>query len=192
MTDILTLVYQNGGFDEQEMVQIKNAHYEVRFKKGENILSFGGISDGYYIVKEGILRSYVIDFNHEEMTTEFYCQGDIVIEVVSLFQQKSSESCIQALSEVVLYKIPFPVFQQLFLTLKGFSNWGRNWMTEELFKLKQRHIHMITQTAAERYIKLGEEKPDIIQKAPLKHIASHLGIKNTSLSRLRRDNIKKK
>jgi len=40
-------------------------------------------------------------------------------------------------------------------------------------------------TAEERYGKLIEEKPELIQKIPLKHVASFLGITQVSLSRIR-------
>jgi hypothetical protein len=55
------------------------------------------------------------------------------------------------------------------------------------FKLKERTILMITDTAKDRYEKLLKEKPDIFQNASLKHIATYLGITDTSLSRIRKE-----
>jgi ribosomal protein L10 len=50
---------------------------------------------------------------------------------------------------------------------------------------------MITATAEERYAELLAGNPDIFQQAPLKHIASYLGVTDTSLSRIRRELAKK-
>ncbi len=50
---------------------------------------------------------------------------------------------------------------------------------------------MITDTAEERYEMLIKTKPEIFQHAPLKHIASYLGITDTSLSRIRKEYSKK-
>jgi hypothetical protein len=46
---------------------------------------------------------------------------------------------------------------------------------------------MIRETATSRYLKLLQQKPQIIQYAPLKQIASYLGVTDTSLSRIRKD-----
>jgi hypothetical protein len=46
---------------------------------------------------------------------------------------------------------------------------------------------MIQKTAEERYAHLLQTSPDIFQHAPLKNIASYLGITDTSLSRIRRE-----
>ena len=87
----------------------------------------------------------------------------------------------------VAWKIDFNIFQELYHKSAGFSEWGRAWMSNQLFGLKQRNIDMISVTASDRYLKLLKEKPQIIQQASLKHIASFLGVTDTSLSRIRKE-----
>jgi hypothetical protein len=60
-------------------------------------------------------------------------------------------------------------------------------MAKELVHSKNRAIAMITEPATARYLRLIKEKPILIQQAPLKHIASYLGITDTSLSRIRKE-----
>jgi len=60
-------------------------------------------------------------------------------------------------------------------------------MVQGYFTLKQHSIAMLTDHAKERYVKLLEEKPHIIQNVSLKHIATYLGITDTSLSRIRKE-----
>ncbi|CAN5362663.1 hypothetical protein BH23BAC3_BH23BAC3_13890 [soil metagenome] len=81
----------------------------------------------------------------------------------------------------------FENFQRLFQNTDGFSEWGRTWMSGALFSSKQRSLSMITESATERYLTLQKEHPEIIQQAPLKYIASYLGITDTSLSRIRKE-----
>ena len=52
-------------------------------------------------------------------------------------------------------------------------------------------LSMITETAEQRYEGLLKSKPEIFQHASLKHIASYLGITDTSLSRIRKEYSKK-
>ena len=51
---------------------------------------------------------------------------------------------------------------------------------------------MITETAEQRYDTLLKTNPEIFQQAALKHIASYLGITDTSLSRIRKEYTKNK
>jgi len=57
--------------------------------------------------------------------------------------------------------------------------------------LKVRMLSMITETAEERYEMLIKRNPEIFQFAPLKYIASYIGVTDTSLSRIRKEFAKK-
>ncbi|MGB8191237.1 MAG: Crp/Fnr family transcriptional regulator, partial [Chitinophagaceae bacterium] len=57
--------------------------------------------------------------------------------------------------------------------------------------LKNRMLSMISDTAEERYQKLVQANPEILFNAPLKNIASYIGVTDTSLSRIRREFSKK-
>ncbi|RYE26242.1 MAG: Crp/Fnr family transcriptional regulator, partial [Sphingobacteriaceae bacterium] len=139
---------------------------------------------------EGLIRSYVHDFNGNDITTEFTGNNEIAIDVVSLFHQIPSVEYFQALTDCTCYEISLDKFQVLYHAIKGFSEWGRAWMSKSLFDLKQRTISMITDSASDRYQKLQQQHPQILQQAPLKFIASYLGITDTSLSRIRKELVK--
>lgn len=134
-----------------------------------------------------MIRAFVYDFDHNEITIEFFAENEIVIVPSSLFQQIPSQENLQAITDAALLKISYDDFQQLFNEIEYFKDWGRLWFTHQLFSVKQRSLEMITETAKNRYLKLMKEKPQIIQSAPLKQIASYLGITDTSLSRIRRE-----
>lgn len=55
------------------------------------------------------------------------------------------------------------------------------------FFMKQRSLDMVTLSATKRYLNLMEQKPDVVKFAPLKQIASYLGVTDTSLSRIRKE-----
>jgi len=60
-------------------------------------------------------------------------------------------------------------------------------MSQELFTFKQRSVEMFTLSATKRYLNLLQQKQQVIQLAPLKQIASYLGVTDTSLSRIRKE-----
>lgn len=164
-----------------------DAHENVDFNKGDLILKEGKIANDYFILQTGLVRSFVHDYTGNDITTNFFTENDLVVEVLSLFQRVPSQENIIALTDCKAWKMHFDIFQQLFHSIEGVREWGRSWMSGQLFLCKQRAVEMITEPATSRYLKLMKEKPEIIQNAPLKYIASYLGITDTSLSRIRKE-----
>jgi len=180
-------IYNHPNIKKEDYKTIIGAHTKVEFRKNDTILKEGKISNEYYVIKKGLFRSYVIDYKGHEITTEFFGPNDILIEVASLFLQIPSKEYIQALTDCEVYKIDFNNFQNLYSTIPGFTEWGRSWMSHQLFMAKHRAVTMHTQSASQRYLSVVQEKPQIIKEVPLKYIASYLGITDTSLSRIRKE-----
>jgi CRP-like cAMP-binding protein len=191
MLKTLHSVYSHPFIPEEDLQAICDKHEKQSFKKNEFILKKGKIANEYYILESGLARAFVYDFDGNEITTEFFCDKELVIVPTSLFQRIPSIENVQAITDCTAWKISFEDFQELFHRMPGFMEWGRSWFSLQLFAQKQRSLEMITETARHRYLSLLEGKPQIIQKAPLKHIASYLGITDTSLSRIRKDTVLK-
>ncbi len=167
--------------------KLLESHIRVEFKKGDFLLKEGETSDEYYLLEEGLVRAFVHDYDNNEITTEFFTSNEIVIIPSSLFQKIPSKENLQAVTDCVLWKIEYDVFQELFHKIEALREWGRFWFSVQVFSMKQRSLEMITESATNRYLNLMKEKPDIIKFAPLKQIASYLGITDSSLSRIRRE-----
>lgn len=184
---VLAKIYQNPLLTDQDLQRIYEAHQLVQIQKGDFLSTKGKISSAYYVVASGLIRSYVYDLDGNEITTDFIKANELAIDVVSLFTQVPAVEYIQAETDAVCYKINLQHFQGLYHSIAGLSEWGRAWMSENLFKQKLRSISMITESASTRYEQLMNLHPEVIQQAPLKHIASYLGITDTSLSRIRKE-----
>ena len=180
-------IYNHPTWTEQEYNALMNAHEKVEFKKGEFILKQGEVSNEYYCLEYGLMRSFAISSEGDEITTGFFGDNSLVIEVASIFLRIPTKENIQALTDCTCWRIKFDVFQELFYTIPGFTEWGRNWMSGVLFTMKQRSLTMITDSATQRYLDLQQQHPEIVHRAPLKFIASYLGITDTSLSRIRKE-----
>lgn len=182
----LRRVYRHDGFTETELQQLFEVHELINFTKGDYLLKEGKMPNEYYILENGVIRSFVYDYNGNDITTNFFVENNVVIEVASLFQRTRSKENIEALTDCVCWKIDFNKFQELYHAIKNFNEWGRAWMSGKLFACKQRSVEMITERASERYLKLVETMPTVLQFAPLKNIATYLGVTDTSLSRIRK------
>ncbi len=183
----LVQIYQHPLMKQEDLLLICDAHRRIEFEKGDFFLEKGKMANEYYILESGLVRAFTQNYKGDEITTDFIVENGIVIEVSSLFTRIPAQESLQALTKGVAWKIDFNVFQDLYHKSAGFSEWGRAWMSHQLFSLKQRHIDMISKSASDRYLSLINEKPEIIQQASLKHIASFLGVTDTSLSRIRKE-----
>jgi len=180
-------IYKHPAIRQEHYSAIISSHTRIEFSKNEIVLNEGKTSNAYYLIEKGLFRSFVYDFNGNEITTEFFGLEELLIEVSSLFQRIPAKEIQQALTDGIAWKIEFEAFQKLFQEIEGIREWGRNWMSNQLFISKQRAINMLTQSATERYLNLIRERPQIIKQIPLKFIASYLGVTDTSLSRIRKE-----
>lgn len=161
--------------------------HERKIAKNDFLLVEGKVSNEYTVLEKGFLRAFSIDTEGNEVTTTFYNAGQPVFEVASFFMRQPSKESIQALTPCLGWSISFHDLNLLFHTIPEFREFGRGILVNGFAGLKLRMQSMITETAETRYINLLQSNPEIFQYAPMKQIASYLGITDTSLSRIRRE-----
>jgi CRP-like cAMP-binding protein len=160
---------------------------QVTFEKNSFLLEEGKTANHYWFIQSGFIRSYVIDTEGNDITTNFFSVGDIVIDWPSFFLRNPTRENIQALSDCVCWQLDFETFQELFHSIRNFREQGRTTLVGSYFALKRHSISMIADQAKDRYLRLVKEKPHVVQNVSLKHIATFLGITDTSLSRIRKE-----
>lgn len=156
------------------------------FGKNAYLLHAGHISDDYLFLDSGFMRAFAYDTDGNDVTTGFYASGQIVFEVASFFNRTPSQEYIQALTDCQGWGITHQQLNALFHARPEFWEFGRSVLVRGYAALKSRMLALITEPAATRYDSLLHASPEILQHAPLKTIASYLGITDTSLSRIRK------
>ena len=180
-------VFKTSELSKEELKVILPYFKKVKFKKHEYLLKEGKISNNYWFIEEGFARSYVHDINGNDITTDFFSKTNIVIDWPSFFLRNPTRENIQALSHCICWQLDFESFQYLFHSIKNFREQGRTTLVGRYLALKNNKISMIADQAKTRYLNLLKEQPEIIQNVSLKHIATYLGITDTSLSRIRKE-----
>ena len=189
MIDNLRLIneFKDLQLSREELEFIVSGYQKINIKKGELIINAHSVVNHYYLVESGFLRSFVIDVDGNEVTTNFYTNESMILEETSFFLKTPTKEYIQAIEDTVLWSKDYNTFQEHFNTSEKYREWGRAHLSKNFFEFKQRSLSMITDSAKDRYINLLENHSEIIKKASLKHIASFLGITDTSLSRIRKE-----
>jgi CRP-like cAMP-binding protein len=163
---------------------------EIDFAKNEYLLKQGKVSCYYYLA-EGFVRAFTFDTNGNEITTYFYHKDQVIFEAASFFLRTPSTENIQAITDCKVFTTTFEKLNMLFHSVPEFREFGRAMLVKEFVAYKQRALSMINKSAEERYANMINTNNEIFQVAQLKHIASYLGITDTSLSRIRKDFMKK-
>lgn len=188
---LINFVKSNIPVSTQTLAEIAD-HFELRsFKKNDYFLKEGKISNEYLFLEEGFMRAFTFDINGNEVTTYFYPKNRVVFEAASFFMRIISTENIQAVTDCKGYSITYDKLNMLFHSIPEFREFGRAMLVKEFVAFKQRTLALINKSAEERYASLINSNKEIFQYAQLKHIASYLGITDTSLSRIRKEFAKK-
>lgn len=171
----------------EKAAHLASHFHDTSLKKGDIFLKAGTISDTYLFLEAGFLRSYLYDTEGNEVTLSFFPPTSVVFEVSSFFQRIPSPENIEALTDCSGWTLSFDEVNNLFHGLPEFREFGRAVLVKGYIAFKQRTLSMINQTAEQRYEKLLMNNPAVFQYAPLKNIASYLGVTDSSLSRIRRE-----
>ena len=167
--------------------EIASLFTQKNISKNEFLLREETISNEYFFLEKGFMRAFAHDTDGNDVTTNFCSDGQVVFEVSSFFNRTRSKENIQAIEDCSGWYITYEQLNHLFHSLPEFREFGRSVLVKGFAELKTRMLAMITETAEQRYDTLLKANPEIFQHAALKHIASYLGITDTSLSRIRKE-----
>lgn len=167
---------------------VKN-YLNSRFKilelpKKHLLLKEGEICRNIYFILNGFSRAYYWK-DDKEITSWFMGSGEVIISVHSFFTQSVSVENIQMLEDNTMISLSYEQLQYAYRAFPEFNTAGRV-LTEQYYILsEERAIALRRFNARERYENLIKTHPGILQKASLGQIASHLGITQETLSRIR-------
>lgn len=139
------------------------------------------------IVIKGIFRVYYYDpQTAEEKNIFFFSEGQFIVSFRSFIYQYPCNYYIEALEDAEILYIPYQELQTLYQNHQSWEHFGRI-LAEHFFNHSQgRTEELLFLSHEERYRNLLAEHHNILQRIASFHIASFLGIKNPSLSRIKK------
>lgn len=156
------------------------------YKKNEIIKEPNKKENWLHIIIEGSAGIFLWKENYA-ICLDLCYENEFFGDYMSFLTQKPTEIFTQAIESTEILSISFSDLNKLYKNSSLGVNIARI-AAESLFIQKQtQQIELLTLTAKERYLKLIERQPRIIQRTPQKHIASYLGITPESFSRIRKE-----
>ncbi len=143
-----------------------------------------------YFVVSGFMRLFYYDDNGEEQTTFLCAENGFIASFSSLINQTKATENVECVTDCTILKISYADTKTLLEKSERFKTFSLTMFEQAMHSNLLRANDLANLNAEQRYQKMIEQQPHFIQNIPLQYIASYLGIKPQSLSRIRKQIIK--
>lgn len=156
-----------------------------KYPKGAILLKEGEISSEAYFVLDGCVRQYFL-IDGEEKTNNFFTEEQWVISMQSMTYNSPSKHFLECVDECTLVVGNREKEEQLYAQFPKLATISRRVMEKVFAEQQELSGSYFTDTPEERYINLMRTRPELLQRIPQYIIASYIGVKPESLSRIRK------
>ena len=172
--------------DEKQFDYFKTLFVPRKLRKRQYFLQEGDVSKYQAFVDNGMLRSYTIDEKGSEHVLQFASEGWWMADISSYLNDESSFLNMDAIEDAELLLINKSSWEMAMHKIPKLERYFRIIIQNHLVATQKRLLQSFTETAEEKYVRFLHTFPDCEQRVPLQMIASYLGIKRETLSRLRK------
>ncbi|MGC4038413.1 MAG: Crp/Fnr family transcriptional regulator [Chitinophagaceae bacterium] len=153
-------------------------------RRHDYLLRSGQVCRHIYFIQSGLLRCFYTKDNNE-ICSWFMKEGDVVVSVRSFFTQTESYEWIQALEDCTLHYISYSELIYAYKHFPEFNYTGRALLEKYYCLSEERLYSMRMQTTQQRYDYLLQHSPELFSRVPSKDIATYLGMRAETISRLK-------
>lgn len=156
-----------------------------KFSKGSSLEKENTVAKKLYFIKNGFIRTCCTE-DGTEITTQIVGKNDFITSFNSFVSGAVSKGNIKCISDCDVLYITKSDYDRLTRESAIWSAFCKQVYEQAIAFNLQRTTDLLTLSAEKRYLKLLAEKPEVIQNVPIQYIASYIGIKPESLSRIRK------
>ncbi|MFN8259948.1 MAG: Crp/Fnr family transcriptional regulator [Chitinophagales bacterium] len=162
---------------------IQQFSYEVLPKK-ELLLEAGQSSDTVYFICKGLVRIYYVK-EEKEITNWFIQENMMFAATYSILTGQPNYSSYETLEETHVLKIKYAVLESFYTRYHSLEHMGRKLIQAYYGAFMKKTFDVLFLSAEERYHLFVKDHADLLNRVPLRYVASYLGITQETLSRLR-------
>lgn len=171
-----------------DLVELFSTLVEVKhFKKGDFIVKEGQIPSRFYILKSGVIRSFIVDQKGKEHIRTLYVPITTSGALSSLITKSPANATYECLTDCEILVGDFFEFLNLTHSNIELALFYIRVLEHIFIRTENRVYDLSVLDATERYLKLKQRMPDIDNLIPQYHIAAYLNITPVQLSRIRKE-----
>lgn len=158
----------------------------LTLKKNEFLVKENEVCKYFCFIEEGILQHALL-VDDEEKTTYLGLKNSFTSSLKSFLLDIPSRKFVKAIHECKLWVIDQDSFQKLLKENKTFHDFYYTLIEKQICLIDDYRIDLLTLTPEERYKKLLENEPKLLNEVPLHYLSSFLGISSRHMSRIRKN-----
>ena len=179
-------IRQKVSLSDKDLEMLRPYFIPKKVRKRQYVLNAGDVCQYVTFVEKGLLRSFTVDDEGYEHVVQFAIEGWWISDVGSFVSGKDALYNIEALEDSELLHLTKEAMEELLQKLPAMERFFRILMQNNIVALQRRVIAYMSLSAEEKYLKLMEVAPDVMNRASQQHIASYLSITPETLSRIRK------
>jgi CRP-like cAMP-binding protein len=187
MEDLINSILSYDKLNEHDIELIKSKAQLKMIKKGNCFLETGKVAKKVGFVTAGVLRVCYLNDQGEDITRAFITAHHFALNISSFNNKTPSEVNFEAVSDCTLVVLSEKGLAELAAAIPRwnaiFSKIAAAALTSKL-KISN---NMLIQDAKTRYLEFLKIYPGLANRIPLSALASYLGMKQSSLSRIRKN-----
>lgn len=183
---LFNLISMNLSLTQSDIALCEDYFDPIVVQKNTILEKNSKIPEYLYFVVEGFVRLYHTNEKGEEVTTHINCPPGFITSYFHFIHGTKSEDKLQCITDCKLLRITKSNLEQLTQKSTVFKDFSILVFQQSISYNEKRSQELATLTAEERYKKLIEEQPEVLQSVPIQYIASFLGMNPKSLSRIRK------
>lgn len=156
----------------------------AQFSKNEIIINAGSYSDKVYFIIKGMVRIFYVKEN-KEITNVLLAESSVLAGSYSFITGNKNFSTYQVIEKTITLYITNEDLEELYQKHHSIEHLGRLIIEQYYAKFMKKTYDILFLSAEERYTTFVNNHPELLNRIPLKYIASYLGIAQATLSRLR-------
>ena len=181
---ITRFLEKNGSFDKDDLKDFLLKRKSLFVRKGDTIVKEGQRCRSIYFIHSGVISLFLLK-NGEEHVKDFSLSGKFITAYTSMSTGEPSQIFLRAEQDCELSVWDASFFQELIKQKQQWSLFALKIAENLFYRKEKREISMLLYTAEERYQNMLSEFPLLAQQVPQYLLASYVGIKPQSLSRIR-------
>ncbi|MFT5738080.1 MAG: CRP-like cAMP-binding protein [Maribacter sp.] len=171
--------------DEKPLDYWLSFYERIELKKGEALVSAGQVVIHFYYLDTGCIYYYKMQDGGIKVL-EFYTEDVFFTDLPSYVKGAPSKYFLRATEDTTVYAIKKTYTEKSYDESHQLERFGRLSMQEAFIKSYSRVERMNSRTNEERYLRLLEKRPGLLQRVPQYLIASYLGLTPVGLSKIRK------
>lgn len=185
ITPLVNSILSHFDISDSEIELLTHYFKIEKYTKGSILEKEDNVAQNLYFILNGFVRSYLNE-DGTELTTQIIEKNNFITAFKSFVSGVVSKETIQCISDCQMLYITKPDYVALTKKSAIWNTFCKLVYEKNISFNQQRIKDLLVLSAEKRYIKLLSERPEIIQNVPVQYIASYIGIKPESLSRIRK------